>query len=193
MTGGFYKKLSDLNRDELEQVWDNNKKLRERVFQTGMESACWVIDDWLHDLPHRAADYSIEGCGGDYFTVKNVPDFLHWLEEAQKFWCLLPENDEWSPWPLIEKAALLDERMDYLYHELSSENYERMESRRDEIIEELEEAVCKVFSGQYEYFYSDKNCFEYFVDTLDCYFDGDYWIDEDYILYHVYTRKECYA
>lgn len=32
MTGEFYKKLIDLDTDELRRVWDNNKGVRERVF-----------------------------------------------------------------------------------------------------------------------------------------------------------------
>lgn len=192
MTGDFHKKLIDLDTDELRRVWDNNKGVRERVFDYAMESAYFWVDEYLHNLPRGAADYSIGG-QGDYFTVEDPASFLEWLKNVQRNCCLLPENGEWSPWPLIEKAELLTDRMDYLYYDLSDENYNRMETRRDEIIEELANEVQKVLSGEYEYFHDEENCFSYFCEMQDSIFGDDYWIDDTFILWHVYTTKECFA
>lgn len=192
MTGDFHKKLIDLDADELRRVWDNNKGVRERVFDYAMESAYFWVDEYLHNLPMGAADYSIGG-QGDYFRAKDPAGFLQWLKEKQRSYCLLPENDEWNPWPLIEKAELLTDRMDYLYYDLSDENYTRMETRRDEILEELADKVQEVLSGEYEYFYDEENCFSYFCEMQDSIFGDDYWIDDTFILWHVYTKKECFA
>lgn len=192
MTGDFYKKLNDLGTDELRRVWDNNKGVRERVFDYAMKSAYFWVDEYLHNLPRGAADYSIGG-QGDYFCVKDPADFLRWLKGAQGDYCLLLENDKWNPWPLIEKAELLTDRMDYLYYDLSDENYNRMETRRDEIIEELANEVQKVLSGEYEYFYDEENCFSYFCEMQESIFGGGCWIDDTFILWNVYTVKECFA
>lgn len=192
MTGEFYKNLLELDAGELEKVWANNKGVRERVFSHGMESAYFVVDEYVHGLPRGCADYSI-GDQGDYFRVKDAEPFLEWLREVQEYFCLLPENEEWSPYPLIEKAEILSQRMDFLYCELSDENYSRMESRRDEIIEELAGKVQKVLSGEYEYFYSDENCLEYFLGNLEIIFGDGYWIDDTFALWHVYTVKECFV
>lgn len=192
MTGEFYKKLIDLDTDELRLVWDNNKGVRERVFDYAMDSACFWVDDYLHGLPCGAADYSIGG-QGDYFTAKDPAGFLEWLKDVQRFYCLLPENGDWSPWPLIEKAEFLHHRMDELYYDLSDENYNRMEARRDEILEELSDKVQEVLSGEYEQFYDDENCFWYFVEMQDGIFGDDCWIDDTFILWNAYTVKECFA
>lgn len=192
MTGDFYKKLNDLGTDELRRVWDNNKGVRERVFDYAMESAYFWVDEYLHDLPRGAADYSIGG-QRDYFQVEDPANFLQWLKEAQRNYCLLPENDNWSSWPLIEKAELIHNRMDYLYYDLSDENYTRMETRRDEILEELADKVQEVLSGEYEQFYEDENCFWYFVEMQESIFGEEYWIDDTFILWNVYEVKECFA
>ncbi len=192
MTGEFYKKLIDLDTDELRRVWDNNKGVRDRVFDYAMDDAYFWVDDYLHGLPHGAADYSIGG-QGDYFRVKDPVGFLEWLKDAQRIYCLLPENDEWSSWPLIEKAELLHYRMDELYYDLSDENYNRMEARRDEILKELADTVQEVLSGEYEQFYEDENCFWYFVEMQESIFGEEYWIDDTFILRNVYEVKECFA
>ena len=192
MTGEFYKKLIDLDTDELRRVWDNNKGVRDRVFDYAMDDAHFWVDDYLHGLSRGAADYSIGG-QGDYFRVKDPVGFLEWLKGAQRIYCLLPENDEWNPWPLIEKAELLHYRMDELYYDLSYENYNRMEARRNEILEELADKVQEVLSGEYEQFYDDENCFWYFVEMQESIFREEYWIDDTFILWNVYEVKECFA
>ena len=192
MTGDFHKKLIDLDTDELRRVWDNNKGVRERVFDYAMESAYFQVGNYLHGLPCGAADYSIGG-QRDYFTVEDPAGFLSWLKDVQRFYYLLPENGEWSPWSLIEKAELLTDRMDCLYYDLSDENYNRMETRRDEILEELADKVQEVLSGEYEYFYDEENCFSYFCEMQESIFGDDCWIDDTFILWNVYTVKECFA
>ena len=192
MTGEFYKKLIDLDTDELRWVWDNNKGVRERVFDYAMESAYFWVDEYLHGLPCGAADYSIGG-QRDYFQVEDPANFLQWLKEAQRNYCLLPENDNWSSWPLIEKAELIHNTMDYLYYDLSDENYTRMETRRDEILEKLADKVQEVLSGEYEYFYDEENCFSYFCEMQESIFGDGCWIDDTFILWNVYTVKECFA
>lgn len=192
MNGEFFKKVSDLSRDELEQVWEQNKQIRERVWEWGMESAFDLIREYLADLPGRAADYSIGG-QGDYFTVKAPDDFLDWLKDVQRDFCLLPENEEWDPWPLISKAVDLDNRMSYLYYETSAENYERMETRRDELVEELADEVLRVLSAEYEYYNSESNCLETFCSQLEWFCGEDFWVDDEYNLWEEYTVKKCYA
>lgn len=192
MTGDFYKKLNDLGTDELRRVWNNNKGVRERVFDYAMESAYFQVGNYLHGLPCGVADYSIGG-QRDYFSVEDPDGFLQWLKATQRTYCLLPENGKWNPWPLIEKAELIHNRMDSLYYDLSDENYTRMETRRDEILDELADKVQEVLSGEYEYFYDEENCFSYFCEMQESILGDGYWIDDTFILWNVYTVKECFA
>ena len=87
------KYLNDLNKEELKIVFNKNKKLREIVFNSFVETCEFYIKDFLNCFEHGSISYDIDVCGYyDYFTVKNYTKFLEGLENAQKWYCFCLMN-----------------------------------------------------------------------------------------------------
>ena len=74
-------------------------------------------------------------------------------------------------------------------------NYERLVTRIDELIEELEDACFRQFMSEYEYCFETENQLEYLLDygIEDMLPAGNYYVDDNYILYENVAYTKCYA
>lgn len=182
------KKLNELNREELRRVFDENKALREIVFDHAAKNADFWIGEYLDCFEYGALDYSLDVSGYyNYFNVKDFGKFLTGLEKAQKMYCFLA--DEYNA--VINKAWQLYEKYTYNAYEFSDLNYERIENRLTELIESLEMACYDVIRAEYDACYNDEYLFEYFIDGyLDEMNTDNFYINENYELFeHVEFEK----
>ena len=174
------KNFKDLNTEELTIVFENNSGLQEKVFNDMFNNADFLCSDYLHRWKRGGIDYYIGWDRGTYFRSKDNALFIDGLKKAQHVYCFLA--DEYNK--KIEYVEKLLNRLDYLYYNSSEENYNRLETRIDELIEELENACYKRFMDEYEYCFDSKNQLEYFLEFYaDERMDGDFYIDENYLLY----------
>ena len=84
--------------------------------------------------------------------------------------------------------------IDKTYHiTLSENNWERLENRIDELIEELENACYKRFMDEYEYCFDSKNQLDYFIDFYAAErMDNDFYVDENYIFFEHVNYVKSY-
>lgn len=182
------KKLNELNRDELRQVFDKNKTLREIVFDHAAENADFWIEEYMDCFEDGAVSYSLDISGyNNYFSVTDVAKFLNGLEKAQKMYCFLA--DEYNV--VIEKAAVLNERYKNS-DDLSDLNFERVENRLKALVKTLESACYKRIRSEYDIYYDDNELFDCFISGwLDEMNTDNFYVDENYKLFeHVEYEKE---
>ena len=94
----------------------------------------------------------------------------------------------------IQPAGIEKELIDKTYHiTLSENNWERLENRIDELIEELENACYKRFMDEYEYCFDSKNQLDYFIDFYAAErMDNDFYVDENYIFFEHVNYVKSY-
>ena len=182
------KYIRDCSREELEQVFNTNAKLREEIFDYLMESASTWVDEYLSCWDRRGIKYDLSGYGYSYFKSKDNFKFLAGLQEAQRVFCFLPDsmNDK------IDYAQKLVNRLWEVEDTLSEANYERLSGRVDELIDELEDACLKRFKEEYDACCEEKYQLEEWLSYLseeksDCY------IDDRFKMYEIVITKKEYA
>ena len=174
------KKLNELNQEELRHVFENNSKLQEKVFDDMFNNADFWCGEYLICWNRRGIDYSIGWDRGTYFKCTDKNYFIDGLKEVQHIYCFLDDkyNDK------IEHVEKLLNKLDYLYYNSSEENYNRLETRIDELIEELENACYDRFMNEYEYCFNSKNQLDYFLEFYAAErMDNDFYVDEEYTLF----------
>ena len=184
------RKLNELNRKELVKVFENNSKLREKVFNDMFENADFWNGEYLDCWKRGAISYSIGWDRGTFFRILNEDLFLDGLEKAQKdFGFLADQYNE-----TIKYCRELVERFDNISYNLSMENEERMRNRIDELLEELENACYKRFMEEYEYCFDTDNQKEYFIDFFSSErLDENFYINEDFELFEHVEFVRNYA
>ena len=174
------KNFKDLNTEELKLVFENNSKLQEKVFNDMMDNADFWCGEYLDCWNRKGIDFSIGWDRGTYFKCTDRDYFIDGLKEVQHVYCFLA--DEYNK--KIEYVEKLLNKLDYLYYNSSEENYNRLETRINELIEELETACYDRFMLEYEYCFDSKNQLEYFLDFYAAErIDNDFYINEDYTLF----------
>ena len=174
------KNVKDLNTEELKLVFENNSKLQEKVFDDMFDAADFWCGEYLNCWKRGAIDYSIGWDRGIYFKSRDDKLFIDGLKEAQHIYCFLA--DEYKK--KIEYVENLLNRLEYVYYNSSEENYNRLETRVNELIEELENACYNRFMNEYEYCFDSKNQMEYFLDFyVDEKMDNNFYVDEEYTLF----------
>ena len=174
------KKFKDLNTEELKLVFENNSKLQEKIFNDMFDSAAFWCSEYLNCWKHGAIDYCIEWDRGTYFRSKDNALFIDGLKEVQRIYCFLA--DDWNK--KIEYVENLLNKLDYLYYNSSEENYNRLETRINELIEELETACYDRFMLEYEYCFNSKNQLDYFLELYaDERINNNFYVNEDYTLF----------
>lgn len=180
------KYLSELSRDELKSLFDNNSILRNEIWNDAIESVDFWVNEKLSGFGNKNF-CSIGTYGTNYITVKDVPDFLEWVKA-----CNASFEEFYGLESLIDKAFTLNEKL--LYWDLSDENYCRVEKRLDEICDILADQFIDDCTREYDWYYKDENLFSFWMDELWAglgYWENWY-IDTErkqYAIYQDYTKE----
>lgn len=185
------KRISELSIDELKMVFAKNSKLEEDVFNDMFENADFWNGEYLDSWQWGGIDYSIGWDRGTYFKCTDYDNFLAGLEYAQNCYGFLADKYK----SIIDYTNHLVRRLKnlYVYSNYYDENYERLENRIDELIEELEHACYKRFMEEYEYCFGYDNQLDYFI---NCYSDNmtdDYYVDDEYNLFEHVEYVKSYS
>lgn len=174
------KYLSELSRDELKALFDNNYNLRVAILENAIDNVDFWISEKLSNFG-RKNDYCIGTYGANYIRVKDVPSFLEWVEACNRGF-----GDFYGLESMIDKAFTLNEKL--LYWDLSDENYCRVKKRLDEICDILADQFIENCTQEYDWYYKDENLFIFWLDQLwsgvgyweECYTMGDGKVYRDY-------------
>ena len=180
------KKFDNLTVEELKKVFSNNEKLQDDVLQDAQDSVDFWVCEYMKCFDRGTLEYNI-GYPGHYMKIKNSCDFAQGLKELQRNFCYLSEESEKN----IEYCDHLMQRYNNLYYN-DHKNAERLENRIDEIIEDLKSEFLHLLIREYDYCYDTKNLCEYFVETYADNLRGEYYVDDNYILYQHIEYEKCY-
>lgn len=184
------RKVYELTDMELAKVWENNHKLQDLVLEDMFDNAAFWCREYLDCWKRGAIDYCIGWDRGTYFRILNEDLFLDGLEKAQKNFCFLA--DEYNK--TIEYCRELVNRLDEIGYTLSIDNENRLTDRKNELLEELENACYKRFMLEYETCFDYDNQFNYFVEFyVDARMDETFYIDENYNLFEKVEFVRNYA
>lgn len=180
------KKFNNLTIEELKKVFNNNEKLQDEILQHAQDSAHYWINEYMNCFDRGTIEYNI-GYPGDYMIVKNSYDFIQGLKDLQKDYCYLSEDAEKN----IKYCDHLMNRHNNLPFE-DYKNAERLENRIDEIINDLKNDFLNQLKNEYNYYCDSKNLCEYFVEIYADDMNGEYYTDDNYILYQHIEFERCY-
>ena len=184
------KYLHELNGNELCKVFDRNGKLQEAVYDRMYDNAHYWAMEKLDCWSRGAIDYRIGYDRGAYFRCTDRALFVSGLERLQDEYGFLSSEYDVT---IAYTEKLLD-RLDII-SVWDDKNYDRLVTRIDELIEELEDACFRQFMSEYEYCFETENQLEYFLDygIEDVLPVGNYYVDDNYILYENVAYTRCYA
>lgn len=180
------KAFDDLTRDELKLVFENNSKLREKVFDAYFEDVNIFNEEYLSCWDDRAIDYIIGMEKGAFFVACDMKLFIKGLQKAQhNFGFLSQAYDE-----LIAEADSLLNKLD---EDLSKQEADETEAKLDIVIGKLEKACFKQFMDTYADCYDRSNQLDYFLDLYaEFYVNDNHYVDDNYILYEEVRYTKCY-
>ena len=180
------KPYEDLTIEELKQVFNNNEKLQDDILQAAQDDVDYWISEYMNCFERGALVYNI-GYPGNYIKIKNSYEFIQGLKQLQEEYCYLSEDGE-------KNIKYCDHLMSR-HNNLPFDDYinaERLENRIDEITEELKNDFLKQLVNEYNYYYDTKNLCDYFVEMYADNMTGQYYIDDNYILYQHIEYEKCY-
>lgn len=182
------KRINELTAEELTTVFENNKILRERLYDSVSDDANYWVENWLGSFERGAIDYSLDISGYyNYFSVCDNGKFLEGMKEVQSNYYAI--SDEWNK--TIKYAYELVNRLEYMEYDLSDRDYERLSGRIEELVEDIRREFYREIRAAYDACDDEQYQLEYF---LDCYAEtltNDYYVDDEYKLYQTITK--CYA
>ena len=180
------KNLKNFSINELQDLIDNNLKFRDFVYSECYDRVCdFLQSEYLNDFPGRY-EYSCV-----YATKVNLSssrwswdvkwsDIVSWLENVQKNYTLLYDEDGTDFVKLAELAESLQEKLDLW--DLSDLNYQRIEQKVDSIKEKIESEIKKSIDLELDSC-DDPDYLKSELEILcDYYFDNVY-MDEDGKIY----------
>jgi hypothetical protein len=181
------KDIKTLTTEELKKVFENNSKLKEAVFENARGDVDFWIGEYMKNFSPTSIDYNI-GYPGNYFVVKNEYDFIQGCIEIQKDFCFF--SDETAA-----KIAYCDSLMDR-YENIKWYDYknsELLEKRISELVNTIKNTFLLNLINEYDFYYDDKNLLDYFINEYsDNFLYGDYYIDDNYILFQHIEYEKCY-
>lgn len=180
------KEFEILTPEELKKVFDNNKKLQDDIFNAAQENASYFISEYLECFERGALEYNI-GYPGDYIRVKNQDKFIQGLKQLQKDYCYLSEDDEKT---MLYADRLIDKYDNLPYYD--DKNAARLEARIEELTIILQDNFLRLLVNEYNYYYDTNNLCDYFIECFSENLTGEYYIDDNYILYQHIEYEKCY-
>lgn len=183
-----YKLISELTPEELGKVFDLNTKLQDAVLEDMLENAQFWTGKYLKCW-ESGISYSIGYDRGDYLSVEYRDCFIAGLEKAQHNYGLLPDSVQ----PLIDKASLLLERLDYTDQKDDIKNYNRIDARLDEVIEDLRRLTFRRLQSEYSDCFNSDYQKDYFIEFYHSErLSDESYIDHDFYLYEDVHFTKCY-
>ena len=186
------KYLNELNLEELRKVYENNNGLQEKVFDDMFDNAAFWCSEYLDCWKRGGIDYCIGWDRGTYFKATNNEYFLDGLKKAQENYCFLSDSYN-STIKYVENLISRMENLDY-----NTTNYdincERLETRIEELIEELETACYKRFILEYEDCFNDEYQLDYFLSFYSSErMNDDFYINDNYELFEHVEFERSFA
>ena len=184
------KYIEDMTREELREVWGNNSKLREEVFQDAISYVDDLnIGEYLHNMNRRAASYDIS-YSGQWLTVLDEKYFLEWVmicnHDFGVFW-KLEKDAPGKVDELCEKGLDLYDKLNGGYYNkktgyyisLDDKNADRVENRLREICDLFADAFLDMVRREYDYCDDDENLFTFWEDESELYNYYDCFVDDE--------------
>ena len=117
------KYICDLSYNDMKTLLENNQSLYEKVFDYGMNTAKFWIDEYLYKCP---ADYRLGTyCQGEYFTLDsdNLDQCKKWFDSVQNAFCLINQEHEYliNLYFMTGNENIADEVNDIFYKRLIAE------------------------------------------------------------------------
>lgn len=167
------RKISDLSIEELENIWNKSHKLQEKIFDDCMEFATFEVDNCLYKF---SGSYQIGSyCQGEHLEIsENISELNEYYNYHDGEWFI--EDIK----PYFDKYTTLLEKLECDYN-LSDENYCRIEKRKDELKNIINDILYKDFIDIYDYYMDKEHCFEYMSEFIDTY--DNFYVWEDNTLY----------
>lgn len=169
-------KLSDMTYEQLVDLFNNNKSIRDKAFDRAMDDAQYWCGEYLDCFDRRAVDYSIGWDRGAYFRIKNRYGFLDGMEKLQKDYGFL--EDKYTS-KIDELRKMLDR---YNYDDMSDEEYNALEEKLDDEFDELEEKTFKRLMLEYKAAFEEDAQIDIFVSCMVDELEDDGYITEGYKL-----------
>lgn len=157
-------KLSEMTCEQLVDLFNNNKSIRDKAFDRAMDNAQYWCSEYLGYFERWAVDYSIGWDRGAYFRIKRRADyrysFLNSLEKLQNIYSFL--EDKYTS-KINELRKMFDR---YNYDDMGDEEYNALEEKLDEEFDELEEATFKRLMLEYEAVFEEDTQLDIFVSCM---------------------------
>lgn len=179
------KKISELNQEELKEVFHSNDKLQYKVYEDYQESEMDHISEILDSFKPALNDWSIGFNNYNSLRVKDHKAFLECALDAQNDFCFL--SDEWTPRieTLLSKYSTLY-NMDY-----DDKNYDQLENWLEEQTQEVIDEVLNQFNKMTQY--DNKYILDYFLDFYaESRMDEDFYVDESGVLFEHVEYERSY-
>lgn len=184
------KYIEKMTREELREVWENNSKLREEVWEDAISYVNDLnIGEYLYNMNRRAASYDIS-YSGQWLTVLDEKYFLEWVMICNSDFGVFWEIEKEAPGKvdkLCEKGLDLYEKLHGGYYNKKTGYYEALDDKNEERVENRLQEICDLFAdtfidlcrGEYDYFDNDENLFDFWADENQLYNWYDCFIDDD--------------
>lgn len=180
------KKFNDLTIEELKIVFDNNTKIQDETLNAAQEDITYWINEYMESFEPGTLEYNI-GYPGDYLSVNNIYEFVQGLRRLQEDFCYLSEENEKT----IDYIDLLITRYNNLPY-YDTKNANKIDLRIEELTEQLSNAFFHQLIKEYNYYYNSDNLKEYFIEIYADNMNGDFYVDDNYILYQHIEKEVCY-
>ena len=144
-----YKKVNALDMDELEKLTRDNLKFRDYVYSIVIDNVYDQLhSDFMYDAPFDY-EYSAVYCTNVRLNNRfgygvKWNDIESWIERVDSEYCFLYGEYPESALDLAKKAHEYQDIMDdsdYGYINVNDSDYERLQNKVDQIIQELEKRI----------------------------------------------------
>lgn len=177
MKGEFKMKLSEMTYEQLVDLFNNNKSIRDKAFDRAMDEAEYWCGEYLDCFKPWAVDYSIGWDRGAYFRIKNrCYSFLDSMEKLQKDYGFL--EDKYTS-KIDELRKMLDH---YNYDNMSDEEFNTLDEKLYKEFDELEEATFKRLMLEYKAAFEEDTQIDIFVSCMVDELEADGYTVEGYKL-----------
>ena len=178
------KNFFELSLEEKRKVYENNSKLQEIVTSHMIECEEDYANEIFSYVSEFVKSYCISYCGCYANVITDVYGFLNGVNEIQNTF----EFFGYAEYEDIEKLTKTAQRFaDGHYREGIFDDF--FSEQAENILDDIIRKIRRMFD------WTSKDEEEYFLDCCDDIFfdeDGEYLVDDDYILYNVKTVKTCY-